>query len=74
MTVIVGQRFEFPGEVIGVEEGVDVAVIKIEPRELLPTLTLGDSDKVAVGDEAIAIGYPISSVLGANPTVTKGIV
>ncbi|EST28597.1 S1C family serine protease, partial [Streptomyces roseochromogenus] len=64
-----GRKFE--AEVIGHAQGYDVAVIKLKnpPSDLKP-LALGDSDKVAVGDEAIAIGAPF----GLSNTVTTGII
>src|SRR5678809_1348478 len=47
----------------------DSAVIKIDAKDL-PTLSLGDSDKVRVGDFVLAVGNP----LGVGQTVTSGIV
>ncbi|GGY29763.1 S1C family serine protease [Streptomyces djakartensis] len=62
---------KYDAEVIGNAQGYDVAVIKLKnaPRDLKP-LTLGDSDKVAVGDATIAIGAPF----GLSDTVTTGII
>ncbi|MFF3496481.1 S1C family serine protease [Streptomyces sp. NPDC002795] len=62
---------KYAAEVIGHAQGYDVAVIKLKnaPDDLKP-LTLGNSDKVAVGDSAIAIGAPF----GLSNTVTTGIV
>ncbi|MDO5097296.1 MAG: trypsin-like peptidase domain-containing protein [Corynebacterium sp.] len=48
----------------------DVAVIKIEGVSDLPTISLGDSDGLAVGQQVVAIGSP----LGLSSTVTSGIV
>ncbi len=57
---------------LGTDESVDLAVVKVDPGQApkLRPLTLGDSDRVQVGDAAIAIGYP----LGLDRTVTSGIV
>ncbi|WP_425831565.1 S1C family serine protease [Streptomyces fractus] len=62
---------KYDAEVIGKAQGYDVAVIKLKnaPDNLKP-LTLGNSDKVAVGDSTIAIGAPF----GLSNTVTTGIV
>ncbi|MFF4399931.1 trypsin-like peptidase domain-containing protein [Streptomyces sp. NPDC001480] len=62
---------KYDAEVVGHAQGYDVAVIKLKnaPSDLNP-LTLGDSDKVAVGDETIAIGAPF----GLSNTVTTGII
>ena len=45
-------------EVIGRDERTDLAVIKIEPESELTVATFGDSDKLVVGETAIAIGNP----------------
>src|SRR5437899_140472 len=48
---------EFPAKVVGTDEKTDVAVIKIEAKDL-PVVQLGDSDAVRVGQFAFAIGAP----------------
>jgi putative serine protease PepD len=62
---------KYDAEVVGHAQGYDVAVIKLKnaPSDLKP-LTLGDSDKIAVGDSTIAIGAPF----GLSNTVTTGII
>ncbi|MGX4690921.1 S1C family serine protease [Streptomyces sp. JNUCC 63] len=62
---------KYDAEIVGNAQGYDVAVIKLKnaPSDLKP-LPLGDSDKVAVGDETIAIGAPF----GLSNTVTTGII
>ncbi|MDQ0812441.1 putative serine protease PepD [Streptomyces sp. B3I7] len=62
---------KYDAEVVGHAQGYDVAVIKLKnaPSNLKP-LTLGDSDKVAIGDSTIAIGAPF----GLSNTVTTGII
>ena len=59
----------FTGEVLGRDPLTDVAVVKI-PGNNLPTITLGDSDRLQQGEWAIAIGNP----LGLNNSVTAGII
>lgn len=49
---------EYDAEIIGTDPETDIAVIKIKADEPLSPLTLGDSDKVKVGEFAIAIGSP----------------
>ncbi|GBC97729.1 Periplasmic pH-dependent serine endoprotease DegQ [bacterium HR17] len=63
------QRFE--AKVVGADEFTDIAVLKIEPggTRLVPAV-LGDSDKVRVGDWAIALGNPF----GLRQTMTVGVV
>jgi len=62
---------KYDAEVVGHAQGYDVAVVKLKnaPSNLKP-LTLGDSDKVAIGDSTIAIGAPF----GLSNTVTTGII
>ncbi|WP_156727897.1 S1C family serine protease [Streptomyces apocyni] len=62
---------KYDAEVVGRAQGYDVAVLKLKNgRGDLAPLPLGDSDKVAVGDDSIAIGAPF----GLSNTVTTGIV
>jgi Do/DeqQ family serine protease len=59
----------FTAKLVGSDPPSDLAVLKIDAKDL-PTLTLGDSDKVRVGDFVLALGNP----LGIGQTVTSGIV
>ena len=60
----------FKARTIGTDPETDVAVIQIDGKDL-PTLPLGDSDRLRVGDWAIAIGNPLGELRGS---VTVGIV
>ncbi len=60
---------EFKAKVVGTDPASDVAVLKIEAKDL-PVLPLGDSDKIQVGEWVIAIGNPF----GLTQTVTVGVV
>ena len=60
---------EYPARVIGADPPTDVAVLKVEAKGL-PAVTLADSDKLEVGDVALALGNPF----GVGQTVTMGIV
>jgi serine protease Do len=59
-----------PAKVIGVDKDTDIAVIKIETKDPLPTVKLGNSDGAQVGDWVLAIGSPF----GLSKTVSAGIV
>jgi Do/DeqQ family serine protease len=70
ITVTLNDKRTFKAKVVGADPGTDVAVIKIDGTKL-PTLPLGDSDQMRVGDWAIAIGNPLGQLRGS---VTVGIV
>jgi S1-C subfamily serine protease len=57
------------GKVVGVDRVTDVAVVRVNAQNL-PTVTLGNSEKLVQGEWAIAIGNP----LGLDNTVTVGII
>ncbi|HEY8175141.1 MAG TPA: trypsin-like peptidase domain-containing protein [Gemmatimonadaceae bacterium] len=64
----------YPADVLGTDETNDIAVIKINAKNL-PVATLGNSGAVLIGEWAIAIGNPYGFVLGnAEPTVTAGVI
>lgn len=68
-TVILSDGRTFPATVVAKDPTNDVAVMRIEATGL-PTLPLGDSDKVAIGQTVVAIGNP----LRFRGSVTKGII
>lgn len=70
ITVILDDGSEYPAELVGRDDRVDMAVLRIKADHDLPTVSWGDSDAVRVGDWAVAIGNP----LGLDGTVTAGIV
>ncbi|MBV8631078.1 MAG: Do family serine endopeptidase [Silvibacterium sp.] len=59
-----------PAKVVGVDKDTDVAVIKIDTQEPLPTVKMGNSEGAEIGDWVIAIGSPFN----LSQTVTAGIV
>ena len=69
ITVVFADGSKAAGKVVGTNTAYDLAVVKVD-RTGLPTVTLGNSDGVVVGDSVIAIGSP----LGLQSTVTSGIV
>jgi serine protease Do len=69
ITVTLSDKREFKARLIGTDPKTDVAVLKIDAGTL-PSIVIGDSTKVQVGDYALAIGDPF----GVGQTVTMGIV
>ena len=71
ITVTLYDNRTFDAKVVGTDPETDVAVLKLEGKfDHLTGITLGDSDKLQVGDYVVAIGNPF----GLNHTVTAGIV
>jgi serine protease Do len=66
---VIGDRKTYPARVIGADPQSDVAVVKIEARDL-PVAVLGNSDEVRVGQWVIAVGNPFQLL----HTVTAGII
>ncbi len=73
--VILPDRRSFDAELVGSDPFTDVAVLKIEAAERLPTLSFGDSDEVRVGEWVLAIGNPgFGAGNQLDYTVTAGII
>jgi serine protease Do len=69
--VVLSDRREYEAKLLLSDEHSDLAVLKIDAHgEALPTLALGDSDGLQIGDLVLAIGDPF----GVGQTVTSGIV
>jgi serine protease Do len=69
VTVIMPDKHEYNARVVGADPKTDLAVLKVDAGTLEP-ITIGDSDKVQVGDYVLAVGNPF----GVGKTVTMGIV
>ena len=69
ITVMLKDGREFSGQVVGTDTTSDVAVVKISGTNL-PTVELGDSSTLTVGQKVIAIGNPY----GLSQTVTTGVI
>jgi len=69
ISVAISTGKKYTAKIVGRDSSYDLAVLKIDVTGA-PTLQLGDSEKVAVGDAVIAIGSP----LGLAGTVTSGII
>jgi len=70
VSVILADKRELPAKIIGLDQQTDLAVLKIEARNL-PTIPWGDSSKLKVAEWVLAIGNPFGVF---SQTVTLGIV
>ncbi len=69
LTVTLDDNREFSARIIGTDKTTDLALIKIDGKDL-PTLTIGDSNELKVGEWVLAVGNPFN----LKSTVTAGIV
>jgi len=67
--VLLSDKREFAGKVVGNDPKTEISVIKIDAKDL-PTIPMGNSDTLKVGEIVLAVGNPF----GLNQTVTMGIV
>jgi serine protease Do len=65
-----GERLE--ARVIGGDPNADLAVLKVEPESGLPTVALGNSEALRLGEPVVALGFALG--LEGGPSVTSGIV
>lgn len=70
ISVVLDDGRDFEARLVGSDEIEDLAVLKIDGQDL-PTVTLGDSDQLLVGELAVAIGNPLGQFSGS---VTAGII
>ena len=70
ITVILQDNTRLKAELIGRDQKTDLAVLKVKPKDKLPAVKFGNSDKARVGDWVIAIGNPF----GLGGSVTAGII
>ncbi len=68
--VMLSDQRVYDGQVVGIDQRTDVAVLKVKTSEELPTAVLGDSDRLQVGQWALAIGNPF----GLDRTLTVGVI
>jgi len=68
--VVLQDEREYEARIIGADPDSDLAVLKIDPREKLPSIPMGNSDDLMIGETVIAIGNPF----GFSHTVTIGVI
>ncbi len=73
LTVRTASGYEYSARLVGQDSATDLAVLKVEPQEKVTAIAFGDSEKLKVGDWAIAIGNPFPQQ-GLDRTVTVGVI
>ena len=67
-----GNRYQ--GSVTEIHPSLDLAYVELEANRSFTPIAIGDSDKIRVGEQVIAIGFPLARSLGLEPTVSVGII
>ena len=67
-----GRRYD--GRVLGADANADLALVDIDSPNEFRALALADSDKVALGETVVAMGYPLGDSLGDSVAITRGVV
>jgi Do/DeqQ family serine protease len=68
--VVLEDEREFEARIVGADPDSDLAVLKIDSEKLLPSINMGSSDDLMIGETVIAIGNPF----GFSHTVTTGVI
>ena len=64
---------KFIAQLIGIDKGTDLAVLKIQDDEILfPSIEIEDSDKLNIGDIVLAIGNPYSNYIQTDASINRG--
>ena len=65
---------EYRGTVLNKNEDADLAVVQVISDGDFVAVSLGSAGRVALGEDVMALGFPLSSQLGDDLTVTRGII
>lgn len=74
VTLVTRDGISYPGVVLARDPQVDIAIVDVRKLTDIPSLPIGDSSLVKVGDQLYVIGYPLGSELEGDASVTRGIV
>jgi len=70
-TVIISPEEKYPAQILARDPLIDVAVLKIESKKFFPYLEIGDSEKIELGEQVLAVGNPLGEF---EDTLSAGIV
>ncbi|PJA51838.1 MAG: 2-alkenal reductase [Candidatus Marinimicrobia bacterium CG_4_9_14_3_um_filter_48_9] len=75
ITVTLAGGEQYPGEIVGIDQKTDVALIKIKADQPFPAVRLGDSESIILGEWVVALGNPFGLFSESRePIATLGIV
>ena len=67
-----GRRYD--GDVLERDAIADLALVQIDSEDQFSVIAIGNPDRVRVGDEVLALGFPLADKIGSSLTVTRGII
>jgi len=70
VNITLNDEREYVAEIVGIDMDSDLAVLQIQPGDTLPSIAMGDSSDLLIGETVIAIGNPF----GFSNTVTTGVI
>ena len=74
VTIVTDEEIRLQGQVVGLNDFVDLAVIRTNFSSPVPYLTFAHPSSIKIGDDAIALGFPLGQTLGYSMSVSEGIV
>ena len=74
VTVRIPGAGSYEARVLGVDAIADLAIVDIEGGGGFTVLDMGDSDDLSIGEDVVAVGFPLDDMLGNEPTITRGVV
>ena len=74
VTVRIPGAGSYEARVLGVDAIADIAIVDIEGGGGFTVLDMGDSDNLSIGEDVVAVGFPLDDMLGNAPTITRGVV
>ena len=73
VTVRIPGAGSYEARVLGVDAIADIAIVDIEGGGFT-VLDMGDSDNLSIGEDVVAVGFPLGDMLGNAPTISRGVV
>ena len=74
VTVRIPGAGSYEARVLGVDAIADLAIVDIEGGAGFTVLDMGDSDNLSIGEDVVAVGFPLDDMLGNAPSITRGVV
>ena len=73
VTVRIPGAGSYEARVLGVDAIADLAIVDIDGGAGFTVLDMGDSDNLSIGEDVVAVGFPLDDMLGNAPTITRGV-